>query len=43
MPSCNLFGMELEWGEEKNEIEIVAPSPFEEMEKELGVLMRITS
>ena len=43
MSSCNLFDMELEWGEEKNEIEIVAPSLFEEMEKELGVLIRTIS
>ena len=43
MTSCNLFDMELKWGEGKNEIEIVALSLFEEMEKELGVLIRTTS
>ena len=31
----DLFDMELEWGEEKKEVEINAPSLFKEMKKEL--------
>ena len=35
MSSGDLFGMELEWEEEKEEIEIDASFFFQEMEKEL--------
>ena len=35
MSSGNLFDMELEWREEKDEIEFDTPTLFEEMEKEI--------
>lgn len=39
MSSGDLFDMELEWGEEKNEIEIEAQFLFQEMLKELKELV----
>ena len=39
MSSGDLFDMELEWGEEKNKIEIDAQFLFQEMQKELKELI----
>ena len=39
MSSGELFDMELEWGEEKNEIEIDTQFLFQEMQKELKKLL----
>ena len=39
MSSGDLFDMELEWGEEKNEIEIDAQFLFQEILKELKELV----